>query len=339
MKGELFHKGIIHQENEYFIIRQSIPYPLAENNAFLIETNRGWSVIDVGIDQPLTREVWEMGVKEVGISFKQINQIYITHCHPDHLGAARWLQKVCDAPVFMPREEIKRAGEFVFIEEDFPAVYRQAIGPASRRHGFAEGMMQELIDDWQHQVTPLFKRPYEIFPLDPGDEIELAGESFKIYSAPGHADGQVVLFNQGNGRLFSADILAVDAYLHFTDWPNTHLDNPLGSFFDSLEQLQGLKVVKAFPGHGPSFQDLNERLAAVREKHDHKLEQVLAAVDKPVTAGELYPRLYSRLAAIEYVHLHRLLLGETLGYLEYLASQGCLIKTDDGDRIRFKRAD
>lgn len=338
MKGELFHKGIIHQEDDYFMIRQSIPYPLAENNAYLIETNTGWSVIDVGIDQPLTREIWEMAVKEVGISFRQIDQIYITHCHPDHLGAARWLQRVCDAPVFIPRAEIERAEEFIFIEKDFPAVYRRAIEPASRRHGFLEGMVRDLIDDWQHEVTPLFKRPYEIFPLDPGDEIELAGEAFKLYPAPGHADGQVVLFHHGSGRLFSADVLAVEAYLHFTDWPNSYLENPLGCFHDSIKLLKDLNITKCYPGHGSCFEDLYRRLDEVWGKHEHKLDKVLKAVDKPVTAGELYPQLNARLAVIEYVHLHRLLLGETLGYLEFLASRGQLIKDDDGEQVRFRPA-
>jgi glyoxylase-like metal-dependent hydrolase (beta-lactamase superfamily II) len=126
-----------------------------------------------------------MAVKEVGISFKQIDQIYITHCHPDHLGAARWMQRVCDAPVFLPREEIRRANEFIFIEEDFIAVYRQAIGLEAGRHGFPESLQDALVEDWKTQVTPLFRKPYEIFPIDDDDEIDLAGEKFAVITSPG----------------------------------------------------------------------------------------------------------------------------------------------------------
>lgn len=332
MKGELFYKGIIRQEDGYFIIRQSIPYPLAENNVFLIESNRGWTVIDVGIDLPPTRDVWEMAVKEVGISFKQIDQIYITHCHPDHLGAARWLQKVCDAPVFIPRKEIMRAQEFIFIEEDFPAVYRRAIEPEANRHGFPADILEQLIIDWQDQVTPLFKKPYEIFPLDEGAEIGLGADKFQVSLLPGHADGQVMLFDQRSGRLFCADMLSEAAYLHFTDWPNTHLNNPLGSLFNSMDQLESLEVSKVYPGHGPCFQNLPELLLSLREKHLRRLEKVLRAVREPITAGDLYPQLY---AATDYVHHHRLLLGETLGYLEFLASDGQLRRIDDGEKVRF----
>lgn len=333
MKGELFHKGLLRQEDDYYIIRQSIPYPLAENNVYLIESNHGWSVIDVGIDLPTTRDIWEMAVKEVGISLKQIDQIYITHCHPDHLGAARWLQRVCDAPVFIPREEIRRANEFIFIEEDFNAVYRRAIGSEADRHGFPKSLQDALVEDWRTQVTPLFRKPYEVFPIDDNDEINLAGEKFEVMTSPGHTDGQVVFYSPGNGNMFCADVISPAAYLHFTDWPNTHLDDPLGDHFKSLNRLAGLGNGKVYPGHGPCFWDMKERLLRLRERHERRLEKVAEAVSGPVTAGELYPKLGE---LTDYIHQHRLALGETLGYLEFLTRDGRMEKIDDGEKVRFK---
>ena len=204
-----------------------------------------------------------MAVKEVGISLRQIRQIYITHCHPDHLGAARWLQQKCDAPVFMHREEIKRAREFIFIEEDFPAVYRRAIEAECNRHGFESRFLDGLVLDWQTQVTPLFKAPREIFPLDSGDEIDLAGEKYQILLAPGHADGQVMLFEPGRRRLFCADVLTENSYLHFSDWPNTFLENPLGDLLTHclMESLE----VPVYPSWLLVYQ---EELWTPREKTD-----------------------------------------------------------------------
>jgi hypothetical protein len=57
-----------------------------------------------------------------------------------------------------------------------------------------------------------------------------------------------VFFNAKSGRLFCADVVSQAAYLHFTDWPNTHLDDPLGDHFRSLDQLAGMgegKVTRA----------------------------------------------------------------------------------------------
>ena len=34
------------REGDYYIIRQPIPWPLAESNSYLIESADGWTVID-----------------------------------------------------------------------------------------------------------------------------------------------------------------------------------------------------------------------------------------------------------------------------------------------------
>lgn len=129
--------------------------------------------------------------------------------------------------------------------------------------------------------------------------------------------------------MFMADLLAVGAYLHFADWPNTVLANPLENLFAILEQLMTMDVARAFPGHGPVIEDLPARLEKLQRKHQRTLDQVEAAVKSPVSAGGLYPQLFT---AQDYVHHHRVTLGETLGYLMYLTSQGRLMKVirEDG---------
>jgi hypothetical protein len=49
------------------------------------------------------------------------------------------------------------------------------------------------------------------------------------------------------------------------------------------------------------------------------MERVLETVNGPITAGELYPKLGE---LTDYIHQHRLALGETLGYLEFLTAMG-----------------
>lgn len=331
--GELTEKGILHREDGFYVVRQAMPYPLKYNNAFLIESNDGWVVIDVGIDLPETRRVWEMVAGEIGISLKQVNRIYITHCHPDHLGAARWLQQACDSPVFMLDEEIARAEKFIFIEDDFEAVYSEAISGECRRHGFPEHLQKALVKDWQYEVTPLFRRPLELFPVHLHDVIELGGKPFRLIKAPGHADGQILFYGAERGLLFSADVLASGAYLHCTDWPNTFLENPMADVLKTLDELDSLPLTMTWPGHGPALTDLHGAIEGLRQRHRHKLDRVLKAVNRPITAGELYPRI-NRIP-LDYIHLHRVLIGETLGYLLYLASRGALEMHDDGDKVFF----
>lgn len=327
--------GIMRFESSYYIIRQFMPHraSLGETNVFLIESADGWVVIDVGSDLETTRQVWQQALKEVGISFKQIQKIYITHCHPDHLGAARWLQQCSEAPVYMLRKEIERAYKYVFLDENnFKQLYGQAISSQIKQNRFPDNLTNQLIEDWYAGVRPLYPEPVEIAPLDEGDIIDLGGSPFKVISAPAHTDGQYILWSDTRQHLFLSDVLSAEAYLHFTDWPNTDLSNPLEKFFELLDQLKKLGAVRTFPGHGQIIEDLNYQIEKVKNRHHRALDRLEAAVHGPVAAGELY----SHMAPLEdYVHHHRVVMGETLGYLEYLVSRQRLIRKYEGDVILY----
>jgi len=331
--ADLVSRGIMRSDSGYYIIRQSMPYPLGETNVFLIESGDGWVVIDVGVDLKSTRLVWEQAVKELGISFKQIQRIYITHCHPDHLGAAQWLQQCCEAPVYMLREEIERAQKYIFLDQiDFKELYRRAISHEMKINKFPEHKIDELIEDWYTEVRPLYLEPAEILPLDVGDKSDLGGNSFKVMSAAGHSDGQCMFWSAQLKQLILADILSAGAYLHFTDWPHTSLQNPLRNLFDLLAQLKEMGVGRAFPGHGLVIEDLDAQLDKLNRKHQRILNKAESLVIKPTNAGEIYSQLFE---IQDYVHHHRVAMGETLGYLNYLVSEERLKKSSDEDAVIY----
>ncbi len=288
----------------------------------------------MGVDLPSTREVWQLAVKEIGISFTDISKIYITHCHPDHLGAAQWLQQLSSAPVFMLDAEIERANTFYYFDADFESSYRQAIEPECKRQSFAQKLTDALIHSWHYEVGPLFPKPEVILPLHENQSIELRGEDFTIIPAPVHADGQFLLWNAQVNHLLCADLLATDAYVHFTDWPNTRRPNSIELLFNCIKQIETLGEPLVFPGHGGSFNDLPERLQSLQSRHLHRLNKIRDKVKGEMTAADMYPKIYD---LFDYVHLHRSAMGETLGYLEYLSLIGDIQKTDQGDRVIFSR--
>lgn len=327
--------GIMYEDSGFYVIRQIMPYPLGETNVFLTESTDGWSVIDVGVDIETTRQTWKQAIKEIGIPFKKINHIYITHCHPDHLGAASWLQQCCDAPVYMLREEISRAKKFIFLDQtNFKDLYRQAIIEEITVNHFPAEKIDELIHDWYTEVRPLYLQPAEIIPLEVENKIELGGNLFEILSAAGHSDGQCMFWSEQLKYLFVADVVTANGYLHFTDWPNTNLQNPLANTFRLFAKIKVLGVARAFPGHGSVITNLDFELDKLIGKHQYYLDKIEKSVIEPISAGKLYPRLFK---LTDYVHGHRVMLGETLGYLNYLVSQGRLAMDNGGGLNLYKR--
>lgn len=79
-------------------------------------------------------------------------------------------------------------------------------------------------------------------------------------------------------------------------------------------------------------EEIKRELEKLKHRHQRALDRLEAAVKGLVAAGELY----SLLAPVDdYVHFRRVVMGETLGYLEYLVSRQKLIKQCEEDVALF----
>ena len=333
------NNNLIEEHNGIYIIRQQMPYPLKENNAYLAETDNGWVVIDLGIDIPQTRDLWKDAINTAGITFSMIKKIIVTHCHPDHLGAAAWMQRMTGAPVYMSGIDRNIASKFVFLKGDKYASYEKVIINKAERDDFGNDKTRRLIIDWCDNVLPFFPEPDRIENLCEDEEIIIKGNVYKIKILPGHTDGQIVLWCKENGVLFSGDIFAEKGYLHFTDWPNTGNENPLKELFSSIEMIEEMNPVIIYPGHGKPVTSYNEIFSKLRHRHNKLLGLLEISIKEPVTVGKLYEKIFPVPQTgdfPDYIHYHRVLMGETSGYLNYLVSQGRLsVKEEDGKLFYF----
>lgn len=332
------NSSLISKHNDIFIIRQQMPYPLQENNAYLARADDGWAVIDLGIDIPQTRELWDEAITAAGISYGSISKIIVTHCHPDHLGAAAWMQRKTGAPVYMTVIDNEIANAFVFMKGHKYTGYDRAIRDTVARDDFGEEKTRRLIIDWCENVLPLFPEPLFIKTLYENERIILNDNTYRVKILPGHTDGQMALWCEENCTLFSGDIFAENGYLHFTDWPNTRNDKPLTDFLSSLQVIEELNPEVIYPGHGKPvfiYKDIFDKL---RRRHSRLADTFAEQITEPVTVGMIYEKVFPVPQTGEfadYIHYHRVLMGETRGYLNYLVSQGRLKMADENGKLFY----
>src|SRR5262245_54814286 len=84
------------------IRRVTLPLPTRPGHvhAYLLPGDDGWTVVDTGLGLPDAKERWAAELDGVD---GPVARIFVTHFHPDHVGAARDLAELTGAPVLQGR--------------------------------------------------------------------------------------------------------------------------------------------------------------------------------------------------------------------------------------------
>ena len=79
-------------------LRIPLPFRLNHVNIYLIEDNGGWAVLDTGIANEQTKDIWN-ALAEGPLAGRKLTRLIVTHYHPDHIGLAGWLAERFGLPL------------------------------------------------------------------------------------------------------------------------------------------------------------------------------------------------------------------------------------------------
>ena len=95
----------------------------------------------------------------------------------------------------------------------------------------------------------------------------------------------------------------------------------------SLEQLGVLDVEQALPGHGGVITKWSERVAALIQHHDDRLERMYYAVGSGATVHEVSEAMFHYRTLDR--HQLRMAVTETLAHLDYMVNRGQLRRWEE----------
>ena len=288
------------------IRRVTLPLPSRPGHvhAYLLPAEDGWTVVDSGLGLPDAGERWGAELAQLEAP---VTRIVITHFHPDHVGAAADLATLTGAPVAQGRVDYAQCA-LVWGGRDWGSV----LVAWFERHGVPGDVTDELVQ--QGSLYRPFVR-YQPDPelLDPGERLD----GWEVVAAPGHADGQLMLFR--DGVLLAADHLLDRISPTVGLWPSSRPD-PLGDYLVALEETIALEPRLALPGHGEPLHDPVGRARELIEHHRERLAATQAALgDEPRSAYTVsFPLFGDGLKPAA----RRFAVAETLSHLERLVLEG-----------------
>jgi glyoxylase-like metal-dependent hydrolase (beta-lactamase superfamily II) len=310
--------------------------PLGSVNVYLIESDDGPILIDTGWRTDEVVGAIEAGLAAVGATTADLSQIVLTHAHPDHAGLASTFREASNAPIALHAADwqmvdpVRRQDEANLARS---AAWFRRNGLPDRDSGDARGARRSM-----GERNPPFVPDRALVD---GESLQLGRFNFRVIWVPGHARGQVCLYDEREGVLISADHVLPEIS------PNVGLygpddGQPLDDYLASLAKVRDLPVTVALPGHGEPFTGLAERVDWLAEHHEERMDEIRAALgDAPATAFDLCHDLtwiggtvhFSKLSPFQ----QSMATAETIAHLEVLRRRDEATSEDDGERITWRK--
>lgn len=304
------------------------PFAVGDTHVYLLKGDI-LSLIDAGVK---TKEAWEavkFQLKELGYYPNDIEQIILTHHHPDHIGLIEQFPRAEHISAHQNVDLwLTRNKAFLQFYERFFWDFFKACGVPKRFDFVLEDLHALLEYGGQGKVTTA---------IDEGDLLP-GHADWQVIETKGHAQSHLSFLRKSDGMFIGGDHL-----LHHIS-PNPLLEPPHGDtkerpkpllqYRDNLHKCLSLGIKMVLPGHGNCFSDI-ERLIPERlrkqEQHAAKVHTFLA--NKAQTPFQVCRYIFPK----HYETQLDLTMSETIGQLDFLEAQEKVEKNLQ-DGVVFYRA-
>lgn len=309
-------------------IRIPLPFRLNHINVYLIDDGDGWAVLDTGIANKATRELWE-ALFAGPLKRRKLTRLIVTHYHPDHIGLAGWLAGRFLLPLLTTQTSYLQC---LNISLSPGALDAKPYHDFYLRNGLSRDMTT-LVTTQGHgylkMVTPL---PPVFERIVAGDRLTIGGRRFEVLTGDGHAPEQAMLYCAEDKLFFGADQVLEKISPNVSVWAVDPHGDPLGLYLRSLCELKARLPgdVLVLPGHQRPFIGLSARADALVAHHDKRCAAILAASGEPLPAADLLPVIFPRPLD---PHEMSFAFSEVLAHVNTLLRRGELVWAEPQDGI------
>jgi glyoxylase-like metal-dependent hydrolase (beta-lactamase superfamily II) len=293
---------------------------LAHINTYLIRGDEGYLLVDAGWNTDASFATLHNYLVKTGLNFADISQILVTHVHPDHYGMAGRIKQLSGATIAMHHiEKDFIEPRYVSMEELLHQTDRLLV-----TNGVPERDMTAMRDATVGLENYIVPTPPDIL-LREGDTVTTGEFTFRVIWTPGHSSGHVCLYEPEKKVLLSGDHILPKITPNIGVNPQS-IENPLGRYIKSLEEIKQLDIKLTLPGHDRPFTRTVPRIDEIIRHHNYRNQQILdTIVSSPRTAYHIALHITwsdnTQWQDLPPFH-QRMAIFETLAHLEMMAAEG-----------------
>ena len=297
-----------------------LPFPnilMGYVNTYLIQGDNEYLLIDTGWNTEEAFDSLKKQLDEIGVGFRDISQIIVTHIHPDHYGQAGKLKQLSQAKVALHAVEKNSI--------DLRYINMKELLQQMEQWLHTNGVATDELPALQTASVALAKFVSPALPditLHGGETLSTELFSFKVLWTPGHSPGHICLYEPSQKILISGDNVLPNITPNIGLHPQSS-SNPLGDYLNSLSALKQLDVNLVLPGHENPFNTLKPRIEELIQHHRQRNSEILATINaEPKTGYQIATEIVwmPDIGGISWQDLapldKRLALLETLAHLE-----------------------
>jgi glyoxylase-like metal-dependent hydrolase (beta-lactamase superfamily II) len=303
--------------NDIAKITLSTPFAVGDVNVYLVKGD-ALTLVDAG---PLTDTAWMQLTDQLsllGYTPQDIEQIVLTHHHPDHAGLLdRFSSDVTVYGHTYNRFWLNRDDHF---HEEYDRFFTKL--------AMESGLPEEYLP-----AIPKFKSPLKFMgnrkldvAIAEGDSVPGLG-GWSVIETLGHAQSHLSFYRERDGVLIAGDhILAAISPNPLIEPPfegEMERTKPLLQYNASLKKLLDFPISLAYTGHGDNVTDVHGLIPRRLGKQEERARDVFGMIKgNRVTVFEICKRLFPSVYRKEL----GLTLSETIGQLDYLESNQSIRK-------------
>ncbi|WP_047985376.1 MBL fold metallo-hydrolase [Ornithinibacillus californiensis] len=301
------------------------PFAVGDTHVYLLKGDT-LSLIDAGVR---TEDAWTALVeqlKEIGYKPSDIEQIILTHHHPDHTGLINRFERVNHIVGHRNVEPwLTRDEDYFNHFEAFYINYFEENGVPKRFRSHLFKLREQLKWAGEGELTNTIGEG-NVLPGHP---------EFQVIETKGHAQSHVSFL--GNDGTF----IGGDHLLHHIS-PNPIMEppavggkerpKPLLQYRANLEKCLTLDIGVVLPGHGKIFTDVEAVVSRVLSKQESRANKVLGLLKEYAqTPFQLCEQIFPR----QFESQIDLTMSETIGQLDYLEDQGLVTNTIENGEFYY----